>query len=115
MAIFKLGTMTLKSVFKKPETLKYPYETKEPYEKQKGFVKQIDDTKCNLCGICSKKCPCGAINVDRDAKVWEINHFKCIQCQYCIMSCPKKSLEMDGHKPEISTEKKIEKIEINNG
>lgn len=68
MGILKLGTMTIGSVFKKPETLKYPFETKEPYEGQKGTVKHNDINTCNLCGICEKRCPCKAIKVSRDNK-----------------------------------------------
>lgn len=112
MGIFKLGTMTIGSVFKKPETLKYPIEEKEPYAGQKGTIGHIENTNCNLCGICSKKCPCEAITVDRQNRVWEINHFQCIQCGYCVMSCPKKSLIMKGSRPQVEPDMKTEKISI---
>lgn len=103
MGILKLGGMTLGSLFKKKETLKYPFKTKEPYKEQKGIVEHDDLTKCNLCGICSKKCPASAITVDRKNKKWSINHFQCVQCGYCISSCPKKCLIMNPQKPSINT------------
>ena len=112
MGFFKLGTMTLGGMFKKPETLKYPFETKEPYEGQKGMVTHADKKACNLCGICEKRCPCNAIKVDRDKKTWSIERFQCIQCGYCIMGCPKKCLTMDGNKPEVVAKKKAEVVKI---
>lgn len=66
MGFFKLGTMTLKSVFTKPQTLKYPFVQKDPYEQQKGCVVNSKPKDCTLCGICQKKCPCSAILVDRE-------------------------------------------------
>ena len=68
MGFFKLGTMTVGSVFKKPETLKYPFETKDPYEKQKGVIVNDKPKDCTLCGICQKRCPANAIKVDREAR-----------------------------------------------
>lgn len=112
MGFFKLGSMTLGGMFKKPETLKYPFETKEPYAGQKGTIKQTGITTCNLCGICQKNCPCHAITVDREKKTWSIEHYQCIQCGYCVNSCPKKCLAMDGEKPEIIAKKIPEVVKI---
>ena len=113
MGFFKLGTLTLSRLFKKPETLKYPFQTKEPYIGQKGFVVQAAPDTCNLCGICSKRCPAGAIVTDRDAKKWAINHLQCVQCGYCVSSCPKNCLTMDGHRPSIATKKHMDEVKIN--
>lgn len=54
MGYFKLGKMTLKSLFKRPETIRYPYETKPPVEDLKGHVEN-DIVECTLCGICAKR------------------------------------------------------------
>lgn len=112
MGFFKLGTMTIGSMFKKPETLRYPFEKKEPYEGQKGTVKHIDAEACNLCGVCEKRCPCHAIKVDREKKTWSVEHFQCIQCGYCVMGCPKKCLAMDKAKPDVVAEKVAEVVNI---
>lgn len=106
MGFFKLGTMTIGSVFKKPETLKYPFETKEPYKDQKGTIINDKPADCTLCGICQKRCPANAITVTRDKRTWEINHLTCIQCGYCIQSCPKKCLVMKGDKLSVAIDKK---------
>lgn len=112
MGFLKLGGMTFGGLFKKKETLKYPFESKEPYKGQKGTIKHIDQKLCNLCGICAKKCPCDAIVVDRAGKTWSINHLKCIQCQYCTQNCPKKCLEMSPDKPNVATSIELEVIKI---
>ncbi len=55
---------------------------------------EIDTDLCILCGLCSRKCPTGAITVDRAGKTWTIGRFGCIQCGCCVEVCPKKCLSM---------------------
>lgn len=93
MGCFKLGGMTFGSLFKKPETLLYPFQTKEPYAGQKGHIEN-DVGKCILCGICQKVCPCGCIHVEKKERRWEIDPFMCIQCGSCVRACPTDSLSM---------------------
>jgi formate hydrogenlyase subunit 6/NADH:ubiquinone oxidoreductase subunit I len=103
MGSFKLGGMTLGSLFKKPETLRYPFEKKEPYAGQKGHITN-DVTKCILCSKCQKTCPTGAIVVDKANSNWAINPFLCIQCASCVRACPVDSLAMDGMYTPVSGE-----------
>lgn len=112
MGFFKLGSMTLSSVFKKPETLKYPYKKKKPYTMQKGTIVNDKINDCTLCSICQKRCPTSAIMVDRENRTWSIDHFKCIQCGYCQSSCPKKCITMKTDIPKISIDKKLNTIKI---
>ena len=112
MGFFKLGTMTLGGLVKKPETLQYPAETKAPYSGQKGVVVNAKTDVCNLCGLCEKRCPANAIVVDRDKSTWSISHLSCIQCGYCISGCPKKALEMKGERPALAAKKEMEVIKI---
>ena len=55
---------------------------------------EIDIDTCILCGLCSRKCPTGAITVNRAEKTWRIEAFDCIQCGCCVETCPKKCLTM---------------------
>lgn len=112
MGFFKLGTMTLKGLVKKPETLQYPAETKEPYKDQKGTVINANPKDCTLCTLCAKRCPTNAIDVDREKRTWAISHLNCIQCGYCIAGCPKKCLVMKGERPELVAKKNVETIKI---
>lgn len=49
---------------------------------------------CVYCTLCAKKCPQGAITVDRAAKTWALDESKCVSCGVCADTCPKKCIEM---------------------
>lgn len=82
-------------------------EEKTYPERTRGQI-EIDINTCIFCGICSKKCPTGAITVERSEKKWEIERFACIQCGACTESCPKKCLFMAQHYPSPDSEKKFD-------
>lgn len=94
MGAFKLGKMTFGSLFKQPETVKYPFEKKPQPAGLKGHV-VIDVDDCILCGMCERGCTTNCITVDRKARYWEIQPYQCVQCGYCITVCPKACLSMD--------------------
>ena len=104
MAFFKLGKMTFSSLFKKPETLLYPKETTKPPLGLKGHVVN-NVSACILCGICQKRCPAGAIEIDKAQRTWSIDRFRCVQCESCVRECPKKCLEMDPAYAPCATSK----------
>ena len=49
-------------------------------------------SKCVYCTICAKKCPAGALEVDRTAKTWKLDEDLCIGCGNCYEVCPKKAI-----------------------
>ena len=53
-----------------------------------------DHDKCVYCTLCARKCPQGAITVDRAAKTWTLDKEACVSCGLCASSCPKKCLTM---------------------
>lgn len=53
-----------------------------------------DPSKCVYCTLCAKKCPAGAIEVDRAAKTWTLDEDKCVACGTCAATCPKKCIIM---------------------
>lgn len=53
-----------------------------------------DPSKCVYCTLCAKKCPAGAIEVDRAAKTWALDEEKCVACGTCAEVCPKKCIIM---------------------
>ena len=106
MGSFKLGKMTMRSLFHKPATVKYPYEKRDlerMFPDLRGHV-QCDIDTCILCGICSRTCPVGAIAVDRKGGTWEIDPYRCVQCASCVHECPKKCLSMSTECAPATTE-----------
>ena len=93
MGGFRLGGMTLSSLFKKPETVRYPFEKKPAPPGLKGHV-GIDESACILCGMCQRTCPSDAIVVEKPQRVWSIDPFRCVQCSSCVRACPKSCLTM---------------------
>ncbi len=61
-------------------------------QKAKGYP--VCGEACVFCTLCAKKCPEGAITVDRAEKKWELDKKLCVQCGICVQSCPKKCIEM---------------------
>ena len=111
MAILHLGSMTLRSMATKPETLLYPFETKPAPHYLKGSVINAAED-CILCGICEKKCPADAIVVSKEERNWSIDRFRCVQCGACIDACPKNCLSMDPAYCPLATQKTVDNIEV---
>lgn len=87
-------TKTLfKSMLHGPYTVLYPLKEKEKFERTRGKI-EININDCIFCGICQKRCPTGAIKVDKPSQTWSIERLSCIQCNYCGDVCPKKCLKM---------------------
>lgn len=104
MGGFKLGKMTLRSLFSKPETIRYPAEEPKHPSCMKGLI-EYDYTNCIYCDICEKRCPTGAIHVDKKTQTWTIDHFSCIQCGSCVRECPKSCISMSPVLIHPATEK----------
>lgn len=107
MSYFSFVKTELKNLFSKPATRLYPQQPRQYAERTRGHIENDMDV-CILCGLCSKKCPTGAIAVDRTGKTWSINRFSCIQCGYCVESCPKKCLSMKQTYTQPDAEKKTD-------
>ncbi|MEN8075663.1 4Fe-4S dicluster domain-containing protein [Clostridioides difficile] len=93
MGVMELAKTVIKNLLSPSITKNYPKEEKENYELTRGHI-EINIENCVFCGLCSRKCPTGAITVSRNEKSWQIDRLECIQCGYCIDNCPKKTLIM---------------------
>ena len=111
MGSFSIGKTVLKSLFKKPATLMYPVVPRVWQERTRGSI-GLEEEKCILCGICSKKCPTHAIAVSREERTWVIERMLCIQCANCVEVCPKKCLFMLPEYTVPSTTKTIDSVQV---
>ncbi len=111
MGGFKLGKMTLGSLFKKPETVCYPAEKKEAPAGLKGHIVN-DVSVCIVCGICQRRCPCAAITVSKPDRTWTIDKFRCVQCGTCVLECPKHCLHMEPGWPAPSKKMYTETVSV---
>jgi indolepyruvate ferredoxin oxidoreductase alpha subunit len=61
---------------------------------RKAPLFQIDETRCNACGICVQSLHCPAVNV-RDA-VYGIDELLCAGCGICAQVCPRTAITRKG-------------------
>lgn len=79
----------------KPATPAAPSETPAVEVKPRDDGKPVSDpSRCVYCTLCAKKCPAGAIEVDRANKTWKLDDEKCVACGTCAEACPKKCIIM---------------------
>jgi NADH-quinone oxidoreductase subunit I len=103
--------ITIKHLFKKTPTIRYPEKTRELSAVWRGqHVLKRDDKgaeRCTACGLCAVACPAEAItmeaaerkkgeeNLYREEKYaakYEINMLRCIFCGLCEEACPKEAI-----------------------
>ncbi|NLZ29996.1 MAG: 4Fe-4S dicluster domain-containing protein [Methanomicrobiales archaeon] len=94
MGPFKMIGTVLRNLVRGPVTRRYPAVPARMTPVTRGHV-AIDPATCRSCGICSKRCPCVAIRIDKEEKIWEIDRMRCIACGDCVESCPFGSLTME--------------------
>jgi ech hydrogenase subunit F len=96
-----------KNLFSKSACKMYPFREPVLFERSRGRI-ESESSKCILCTLCEKRCPTGAIVVDRDRLTWEIDRFKCILCGNCIEGCKPNALRMVNHYTGPVLKKQVE-------
>jgi NAD-dependent dihydropyrimidine dehydrogenase PreA subunit len=73
---------------------------------QSRFRVQFDESLCNGCGICVKRCHFFAIDIDKSLKPKErtaqVDYDKCYGCGLCTLKCPTQALTMIEVRPRES-------------
>ena len=86
---------SIRNLLSRPATRLYPTEIRPAFDGARGKI-EFDVETCNYCMLCMRRCPTLAIQVDREARIWSIEHLSCIACNACVEVCAKKSLAMSA-------------------
>jgi NADH-quinone oxidoreductase subunit I len=103
--------ITIKHLFKKSATVRYPEKQRELSNVWRGqHVLKRDEKgaeRCTACGLCAVACPAEAITMvaaerkkgeenlfreEKYASSYEINMLRCIFCGLCEEACPKEAI-----------------------
>ncbi|MHA1594028.1 MAG: 4Fe-4S binding protein [Candidatus Baldrarchaeia archaeon] len=86
---------TIKALFKRPFTIKYPYEPSPAPEGFRGKP-EVDPEKCIGCGACARVCSAEGITIEDKGAERTISYFygKCTFCARCEEVCPAEAVKL---------------------
>ncbi len=63
-----------------------------------GFRSRVDAEACLGCGVCTERCPFGALSVPEDVAVVDVA--RCLGCGVCVPTCPAGAIHLERRPPE---------------
>jgi len=122
VAIAKGLVITIKHLFRRKVTIKYPEQKREfsPVYRGQHMLKrdELGRENCTACGMCAVACPAEAITMtaaerkkgeenlyreEKYASVYEINMLRCIFCGLWEEACPKDAIYLTESKVKVKT------------
>lgn len=117
VAIVKGLITTIRHLFKRKVTIKYPEQVRpfSPVYRGQHMLKRDEQGRenCTACGMCAVACPAEAITMtaaerqkgeehlyreEKYASTYEINMLRCIFCGLCEEACPKDAIYLTESK-----------------
>jgi formate hydrogenlyase subunit 6/NADH:ubiquinone oxidoreductase subunit I len=106
----RLGLMLgdlLRSLFRAPATVRYPFTRMPAPVGLRGPV-LWDRLKCTGCGVCVMDCPANALRLatlDKSNKRFVLDYHleRCTFCSQCLTSCRQGALSMSDSDWELAT------------
>ncbi|UCF78815.1 MAG: NADH-quinone oxidoreductase subunit I [Candidatus Eiseniibacteriota bacterium] len=108
--------LTLRHLFSKSITMKYPYEKRTLPAGYRGLhVLRLDletrRMKCIGCTLCARACPDHLITIEtspgegkkKNVDVFDVDISRCMFCNLCVEACPHGALELSSEY-ELATE-----------
>ncbi|MEK6977575.1 MAG: glutamate synthase-related protein [Candidatus Hydrothermarchaeota archaeon] len=62
----------------------------------------MERENCIKCLKCTKECPFGVHEYDKEKEKWTLHHENCVACQRCVLMCPAHVINIERRPPMFS-------------